>query len=83
MVPMFFGSVHPLDPMVFELTTIGPDGFSMVANHWSNECIKLVTMDRWGLFVILQAFFLQLRQIWAKQVFEVYFSVSHVFVERQ
>ena len=50
---MFFGSVHPLDPMVFEPTTIEPDGFSMVANHWSNECIKLVTMDRWGLFVII------------------------------
>ena len=44
----FFGFVQPLDPMVFEQATIGPDGFSMVAiNHWSND--GSIIMDRRGL----------------------------------
>ena len=48
MVPMFFGFVQPLDPMVFEQATIGPDGFSIVAiNHWSND--ESIIMDRRGL----------------------------------
>ena len=45
--------------MVFELTTIGPDGSSMVANHWSNDVLNWYTMDRWCLFVILPPVFLE------------------------
>ena len=33
--------------MVFGLATIGLDGFSMVANHWSND--GMVTIRRYGL----------------------------------
>ena len=33
--------------MVFGLATIGLDGFSMVANHWSND--GMVTIHRSGL----------------------------------
>ena len=40
--------------MVFGLATIGLDGFSMVANHWSND--GMVTIHRYGLIIfIIQA----------------------------
>ena len=35
--------------MVFVSATIGLDGFSMVANHWSND--GMVTIHRYGLMV--------------------------------
>ena len=36
--------------MVFGLATIGLNGFSMVANHWSND--GMVTIHRYGLVPI-------------------------------
>ena len=38
---------QPLGSMVFGLATIGLNGFSMVANHWSNDGV--VTIHRYGL----------------------------------
>ena len=31
---------YQLDPTVFEPTTIEPNGFSMLANHWSNDVLN-------------------------------------------
>ena len=51
MVLHWFLVWQPLVPMVFQWfcspETIGPDGFPMVANHWSND--GMVTIHRYGL----------------------------------
>ena len=41
------GSKLNFNGSVFGLATIGLDGFSMVANHWSND--GMVTIHRYGL----------------------------------
>ena len=46
--PNVFLVWQPLGSMVFGLATIGLGGFSMVANHWSNN--GMVTIHRYGLF---------------------------------